>query len=79
MTSALLLIDIQHDFLHGGALEVPNGNEVIAVANAMIERFDTIIATQDWHPSGHGSFASTHGKPQYEVIDLHGLPQKTGG
>ena len=75
MTSALLLIDIQHDFLNGGALEVPNGNEIIPVANAMIERFDTVIATQDWHPAGHGSFASSHSKPQYELIDLHGLPQ----
>ena len=75
MTSALLLIDIQHDFLHGGALAVPNGNEVIPIANAMMERFDTVIATQDWHPAGHGSFASTHAKSQYEVIDLHGLPQ----
>ena len=75
MTPALLLIDIQHDFLKGGALEVPNGNEVIPIANAMMNRFDTVIATQDWHPAGHGSFASTHNKEQYEVIDLHGLPQ----
>ena len=75
MTPALLLIDIQHDFLNGGALEVPNGNEVIPIANAMMNRFDTVIATQDWHPAGHGSFASTHNKEQYEVIDLHGLPR----
>ena len=75
MTSALLLIDIQHDFLEGGALAVPLANEIIPIANAMIDKFDIIIATQDWHPAGHGSFASTHNKPQYEVIDLHGLPQ----
>ena len=62
MTSALLLL-IYSDFL-GGALEVPNGNEVIPIANAMMERFDTVIATQDWHPARHGSFASTHDKPQ---------------
>lgn len=75
MTTALLLIDIQHDFLEGGALAVPQANEVIPIANAMIDRFDMVIATQDWHPAGHGSFASTHNKSQYEVIDLHGLPQ----
>ena len=75
MTSALLLIDIQHDFLEGGALAVPLANAIIPIANAMMDRFDTVIATQDWHPAGHGSFASTHNKPQYEVIDLHGLPQ----
>lgn len=74
MTSALLLIDIQHDFLDDGALEVPNGNEIIPIANAMIGRFDTVIATQNWHPAGHCSFASSHGEPQYEV-DLHGLPK----
>ena len=75
MTPALLLIDIQHDFLNGGSLEVPNGNEVIPIANAMMPQFDIVIATQDWHPAGHGSFASTHNKEQYEVIDLHGLSQ----
>lgn len=72
---ALLLIDIQHDFLEGGALEVPFGNEVIPIANAMMDRFDTIVATQDWHPPAHGSFASVHQRSPYEVIDLHGLPQ----
>ncbi len=72
---ALLLIDIQHDFLEGGALAVPFGNEVIPIANTMMERFDTIVATQDWHPPAHGSFASAHQRLPYEVIDLHGLPQ----
>jgi len=75
MTPALLLIDIQHDFCSGGALEVPMGNEVIPIANAMIEQFDIILATQDWHPKAHGSFASVHNKAPYELIDLHGLRQ----
>ena len=75
MTSALVLIDIQHDFLEGGALEVPNGNEVIPIANAMMKRFEMVVATQDWHPAGHGSFASTHHKTPYEIIELHGLNQ----
>ena len=75
MTPALLLINIQRDFLEGGALEIPNGNEVVPIANAMINRFDTVIATLDWNPAGHGSFESTHTREQYGVIDLHGLPQ----
>ena len=75
MKPALLLIDIQNDFCHGGALEVPLGDEVVDIANSMMEVFDTVLATQDWHPSGHGSFASTHALEPYNVIDLHGLPQ----
>ena len=75
MTPALLLIDIQNDFCVGGALEVPMGNEVIPIANAMIKRFETILATQDWHPKEHGSFASVHNQSPYELIDLHGLNQ----
>jgi nicotinamidase/pyrazinamidase len=75
MTPALLLIDIQYDFCAGGALEVPTGNDVIPIANAMMKRFDTIVATQDWHPTKHGSFASVHNRSPYEVIDLHGLNQ----
>jgi nicotinamidase/pyrazinamidase len=73
--TALLLIDIQNDFLHGGSLEVKDGNEIIPIANAMMERFDRIIATQDWHPANHGSFASQHPENAFEVIDLNGLPQ----
>lgn len=73
--TALLLIDIQNDFLHGGSLEVKDGNEIIPIANTMIERFDLIFATQDWHPANHGSFASQHVENVFEVIDLHGLPQ----
>jgi nicotinamidase/pyrazinamidase len=73
---ALILVDIQNDFLPGGALAVPHGDEVIAVANRVAPRFDLVVATQDWHPRDHGSFAANHpAKKVGDVIDLHGLPQ----
>lgn len=72
---ALLLVDIQNDFLPGGALAVPRGDEVIAVANALAPRFEVIVATRDHHPAGHKSFASSHGRSVGEVIDLDGLAQ----
>ena len=76
MTQALLLIDLQNDFLPTGALPVPHGDEVISVANRLIDGFDLVVATQDWHPAGHGSFASQHPRHEVgEVIDLDGLPQ----
>ena len=76
MKHALLLIDIQNDFLPGGALAVPGGDETIPTVNSLMPEFDTIVATQDWHPADHGSFAANHpGKPIFETIDLHGLPQ----
>jgi len=72
----LILIDIQNDFLPGGALAVPRGDEVVPVANRLQPRFDLVVATQDWHPAGHGSFASTHpGRKPGELADLAGLPQ----
>ncbi len=73
---ALLLIDIQNDFLPGGNLAVPEGDAVIPIANKLQDKFDLVVATQDWHPSGHQSFASQHpgGKP-FDLIDLHGLEQ----
>ena len=72
----LVLVDIQNDFLAGGNLAVPQGNEVIVVANRMIESFDFVISTQDWHPADHGSFASQHsGKSPGEFIELYGLQQ----
>ena len=55
---ALILVDIQNDFLPGGALAVPQGDEVIPVANRVIPNFPLVIATQDWHPADHGSFAA---------------------
>jgi len=72
---ALILVDIQNDFVPGGSLAVPHGDEVVAVANRLMPRFDLVAATQDWHPKGHGSFASSHGRAVGEMIDLGGLPQ----
>ena len=72
----LLLIDLQNDFCPGGALAVEEGNLLIPIANALMPRFDLVLATQDWHPATHGSFAANHPwrKPG-QVIDLHGLSQ----
>jgi len=73
---ALLLIDIQYDFLPGGALAVANGDAIIPIVNSIQDRFDLVVATQDWHPKGHKSFASSHeGKQVFEQIELKGLPQ----
>ena len=73
---ALLLIDIQNDFLPGGRLAVPDGDAIIPLVNDLQARFDLVVATQDWHPLGHQSFASSHaGRAPFEQIDLHGLPQ----
>lgn len=76
MTAALLVIDVQNDFCPGGALAVPAGDEVVAPINAMMDVFDTVILTQDWHPAGHQSFASAHpGKAPYETVTLPYGPQ----
>ncbi|MDC0716034.1 bifunctional nicotinamidase/pyrazinamidase [Nannocystis bainbridge] len=73
---ALILVDIQNDFLPGGALAVPEGDRVIAVANALMPRFPLVVATQDWHPPEHGSFAANHpGRTPGEVVTLAGLQQ----
>ena len=58
--NTLILVDIQNDFLPGGALAIADGDQVIAVANQLMPKFDLIVATQDWHPTDHGSFASQH-------------------
>ena len=72
----LLLIDIQNDFLPGGRLAVADGDAIIPLVNALQPRFELVVATQDWHPAGHESFASSHaGRHQFEQIDLHGLLQ----
>jgi nicotinamidase/pyrazinamidase len=76
MKQALILVDIQNDFVPGGALPVAEGDRVVPIANRLQKHFDLIVATQDWHPANHGSFASQHaGKKIGDVIDLHGLPQ----
>ena len=73
---ALVLVDLQNDFLPGGALAVPRGDEVIPIANRLQPRFGLVVATQDWHPPGHGSFASTRpGRKPGELAELAGLPQ----
>lgn len=72
----LIIVDIQNDFLEGGSLAVPNGNDVIPVLNEIQKDFDLIVATQDWHPQNHKSFAAEHpGKNEFEIIDLNGLQQ----
>ena len=74
--TALILVDIQNDFLPGGALAVPDGDAVIPVANQLIGQHDLIVATQDWHPSDHISFAANHpGRRPYDVVEVAGLPQ----
>lgn len=68
---ALLIVDIQNDFCPGGALAVPDGDRIIPVVNRLAERFDHVLMTQDWHPAGHHSFASSHqGKEPFETIEL---------
>ena len=72
MTQALLVIDVQNDFCPGGALAVTEGDEVVAPINAMMERFDTVILTQDWHPKGHSSFASSHpGHAPFDTMEMY--------
>ncbi len=67
----LIVVDVQHDFLAQGALEVPGANSIIPVINKLIDRFDHVIYTQDWHPSGHMSFASSHrGKEVGDIVPL---------
>ncbi|MDX2484697.1 MAG: bifunctional nicotinamidase/pyrazinamidase [Pseudodonghicola sp.] len=76
MTHALIVIDVQTDFCPGGALAVPEGDAVVDPINAMMPDFDAVILTQDWHPSGHSSFASSHpDKVPYDVIDMPYGPQ----
>jgi nicotinamidase/pyrazinamidase len=73
---ALILVDLQNDFCPGGALAVREGDQVIPLANALAPTFSLVIATQDFHPKEHLSFAINHpGKSEYTLIDLDGLPQ----
>ena len=74
--NALVLVDIQNDFLPGGALGVPRGDEVVPVANQLIQRFSLVVATQDWHPPDHVSFAANHpGRAPFDTIDVDGSQQ----
>lgn len=73
---ALILVDIQNDFVPGGNLAVDEGDKIIPFVNELQKQFDLIVATQDFHPEDHGSFAANHdGRKIGEQIDLHGLPQ----
>ncbi|KTD17303.1 bifunctional nicotinamidase/pyrazinamidase [Legionella jordanis] len=73
---ALLIVDVQNDFMPGGALAVPHSEVIIPIINQLQRQFDLIIATQDWHPRNHQSFASNHsGKKPFETIMLHGIEQ----
>ncbi|MCB9287120.1 MAG: bifunctional nicotinamidase/pyrazinamidase [Lewinellaceae bacterium] len=73
---ALVVVDIQNDFCPGGALEVPEGDQVVPVANEMMKKFNLVVATQDWHPANHGSFAANHPwRRPGDVIQLNGQEQ----
>lgn len=73
---ALILVDLQNDFMPGGALEVKEGDKILPSVNELLNHsFDLIIASKDWHPRDHGSFAAVHGKKPGEHIKLHGLDQ----
>lgn len=74
--NALILVDIQKDFVPGGALAVGEGDRVVPVANRLMARFRLVVATKDWHPADHRSFASQHpGRRVGEMIELDGLKQ----
>lgn len=76
MSRALILVDIQNDFMPTGALPVPEGDQIVPVVNSILPKFELIIATQDFHPADHGSFAANHeGKQPGEFIELDGLTQ----
>ncbi len=74
--NAFIIVDIQNDFVPGGALAVPGGNEIIPMINELQTSFSLVVVTQDWHPVGHKSFASSHaGYRVFDKISLHGLDQ----
>jgi nicotinamidase/pyrazinamidase len=75
MTHALLVIDVQNDFCPGGALAVSGGDNIVAGINARMPDFDAAVLTQDWHPAGHSSFASTHGADPMSVTTMPYGPQ----
>ncbi|RJS92505.1 bifunctional nicotinamidase/pyrazinamidase [Salinisphaera sp. Q1T1-3] len=76
MHDTLLLVDIQNDFLPGGALAVPEGDAVVPIANRLMPHFSHVVASQDWHPADHGSFAAHHpGTKPFDIGELDGLEQ----
>ncbi len=73
---AFIIIDVQNDFCPGGSLAVPEGDKVVPVINSLIGKFEKVVATQDWHPKKHMSFAINHpGKKIYDVIEYNGIKQ----
>jgi len=72
---ALIIVDLQNDFLPGGTLAVPGGEEIVPIINRLQQQFELIIATQDWHPQDHESFAAVQNKNPGENIMLHGISQ----
>ncbi|HKK48346.1 MAG TPA: bifunctional nicotinamidase/pyrazinamidase [Alkalispirochaeta sp.] len=73
---ALIVVDVQNDFLPGGALAVPDGDIVVPIINELMPQYELVVATQDWHPAEHQSFASRHvGHAPGDVIDLYGVQQ----
>lgn len=76
MNNALILVDLQNDFLPGGALAVSNGDMILNPIQDLLKMpFDVKIATKDWHPKNHGSFATTHGLKPLDHIKIHGMDQ----
>jgi nicotinamidase/pyrazinamidase len=74
--SVLVVVDVQNDFCPGGALAVPRGDEVVPIVNTLAARFSNVVLTQDWHPRGHSSFASSHpGRRPFETIEAYYGPQ----
>lgn len=75
-TDVLIVIDVQNDFCPGGGLAVPGGHEVVPIVNRLAHGFSHVVLTQDWHPAGHSSFASSHqGKAPFETVDMAYGPQ----
>ena len=73
---ALLVVDVQNDFCPGGSLAVEEGDQVVEVINGLMPLFERVVATQDWHPKDHVSFASSHpGKKVLDIVDADGIPQ----
>ncbi|WP_128330910.1 bifunctional nicotinamidase/pyrazinamidase [Apibacter sp. HY039] len=73
---ALIIVDVQNDFIPGGNLAVPDGNHIIPIINKIQQNYELVVATQDWHPANHLSFSTMHeGKKNFEQIELDGLPQ----
>jgi len=73
---ALIVIDVQNDFCPGGALAVAGGDQIVPLVNRLIERFENVVLTQDWHPAGHSSFASTHpGREPFSTVEMPYGPQ----